>query len=181
LRDAARRGILIHKLLERLPDVPADIRAEVAEDWLARQAGDLTETMRKEILASALGVLDHPDFAALFSPQALAEVPLAATVGGVVVAGTADRLLIEEARVTVVDFKTSRRPPATAAAIPAATLRQLAAYVAALEAIYPDREVRAGVLYTHTPALFDLAPDVLAAHKSGLQTAQQSYLPLAIE
>ncbi len=181
MRDAARRGSLIHMLLERLPDVPTDDRAAVAGGWLARQAGDLTETVRKEILASALGVLNHPDFAALFSPQALAEVPLAATVGGVVVAGTADRLLIEDARVTVVDFKTSRRPPATAAAIPAATLRQMAAYVAALEAIYPDREVRAGVLYTHTPALFDLAPDALAAHKSGLQAAQQSYFPLAIE
>jgi ATP-dependent helicase/nuclease subunit A len=50
----------------------------------------------------------------------------------------------------------------------------MAAYVAALEAIYPGREVRAGVLYTHAPALFDLPPDVLAQHKQALATAQQS-------
>jgi ATP-dependent helicase/nuclease subunit A len=63
---------------------------------------------------AALAVLDHPGFAAIFSPEALAEVPLAATVDGVVVAGTADRLLIEATRITVVDFKTTRRPPASA-------------------------------------------------------------------
>lgn len=174
---AARRGSLIHALLERLPDVPAEARAAAAQGWLARQAADLPEAMRAEMLAAAIAVLEHPGFAPIFSPAALAEVPLAATVDGVVVAGTADRLLIEPARITVVDFKTTRRPPASAAEIPVATLRQMAAYVAALEAIYPGREVRAGVLYTHTPALFDLPPETLGLHKNALQAPQQS-LPL---
>jgi ATP-dependent helicase/nuclease subunit A len=173
-RDAARRGSLIHKLLERLPDVPAEGRNEAAQRWLERQAGDLAQPARYEMLAAALGVLDHPGFAAIFSAEALAEVPFAAIVDGVVVAGTADRLLIEEHGITVVDFKTTRRPPASAAEIPLATLRQMAAYVAALEAIYPDREVRAGVLYTHAPVLFELASDGLAAHKNALQSTQQS-------
>ncbi len=176
-RHAARRGVLIHALLERLPDVAPAERTEAAQRWLTRQARDLPEELRAEMLAAALAVLDHPEFAALFSPAALAEVPLAATVEGVVVAGTADRLLIEPGRITVVDFKTTRRPPPSAAAIPAATLRQLGAYVAALEAIYPGREVRAGVLYTHAPALFELAPQALRLHKNALQDAQQS-LPL---
>ena len=180
-RHAARRGSLIHGLLERLPDVAPDVRGEAARRWLERQAGDLDAALRDEMLGAALGVLDHPEFAALFSPQALAEVPLAATVDGVVVAGTADRLLIEDARITVVDFKTTRRPPASAADIPVATLRQMAAYTAALEVIYPGREVRAGVLYTHAPALFELSPDLLQLHKNALQMAQQSFLPPDIE
>jgi ATP-dependent helicase/nuclease subunit A len=181
MRDAARRGSLIHSLLERLPDVPAADRAQAARRWLARQAVDLDDAAHEEMLAAAQAVLDHPDFAPLFSPLALAEVPLAATVDGVVVAGTADRLLIEETRVTVVDFKTTRRPPARADAIALTTLRQMAAYVAALEAIYPGREVRAGVLYTHAPVLFALDPAVVAAHKQRLDSAQQSFAPLAIE
>jgi ATP-dependent helicase/nuclease subunit A len=180
-RDAGRRGSLIHALLERLPDVPAEQRQTAAHAWLDRQAGDFAPEMRTEMLTSALAVLDHPEFAPIFSPAALAEVPLAATVDGVVVAGTADRLLIEESRITVVDFKTTRRPPTSASAIPAATLRQMAAYVAALEAIYPQHEVRAGVLYSHAPVLFDLPPETLAAHKHGLQAAQQSLLPPDIE
>jgi ATP-dependent helicase/nuclease subunit A len=180
-RMAARRGSLIHRLLESLPDVaPAD-RDAAARGWLARQAGDLEDAVREEMLAAALAVLDHAGFAALFSSLALAEVPLAATIGGVVVAGTADRLLVEDGRVTVIDFKTTRRPPTSIDAIPATTLRQMAAYVAALEVIYPDREVRAGVLYTHAPVLFELGPDVLAPHKQQLDSEQQSYWPLAIE
>jgi ATP-dependent helicase/nuclease subunit A len=180
-RHAARRGSLIHALLERLPDIPAADRAEAARRWLVKQAGDLPEAVREEMLVAALGVLDHPDFAALFSPAALAEVPLAATVDGVVVAGTADRLLIEATRITVVDFKTTRRPPANAGAIPLATLRQMAAYVAALETIHPGREVRAGVLYTQAPVLFDLPPETLAPHKNALQAPQQSLPPSDIE
>lgn len=177
-RHAARRGSLIHALLERLPEVPAAEREAAARRWLARQAADLAEELREEMFAAAFGVLDHPDFAAIFSPAALAEVPLAATVEGVVVAGTADRLLIEADAVTVVDFKTTRRPPASVADIPAATLRQMAAYVAALEAIYPGRRVRAGVLYTHLPLLLTLPSEALTPHKSALQAPQQSY-PLA--
>jgi ATP-dependent helicase/nuclease subunit A len=176
-RHAARRGSLIHALLERLPDVPIADRVEAARLWLARQAGDLPEALRDEMLTAALDVVDRAAFAAIFSPAALAEVPLAATVDGVVVAGTADRLLIEDGRITVVDFKTTRRPPATVEAIPVATLRQMAAYVAALETIYPGREVRAGVLYTHAPVLYDLDPAALRSHKNALQTPQQS-LPL---
>lgn len=174
VRHAARRGSLIHALLERLPDVPASEREAAAHRWLARQAGDLDEALRSEMLGAALAVLDHPDFAPIFSSRALAEVPLAATVDGVVVAGTADRLLIEPSRITVVDFKTTRRPPASIADIPLATLRQMAAYVAALEAIHPGRDVRAGLLYTHAPILFELDPAVLAPHKNALQTPQQS-------
>jgi ATP-dependent helicase/nuclease subunit A len=173
-RHAARRGVLIHALLERLPDLaPAD-REAAARRWLARQAGDLDEAMRAQVQAAALAVLDHPDFAALFSAAALAEVPLAATVGGVVIAGTADRLLIEDTRVTVVDFKTTRRPPAAPADIPAATLRQMTAYVTALQAIYPGRSVRAAVLYTHTPVLFEIGAAVIDACKPMLQAPQQS-------
>ncbi len=173
-RHAARRGNLIHALLERLPDVPPAERAGAARRWLERQAGDLGSDLRDEMLVAALAVIVHPDFAAIFSGHALAEVPLAATVDGVVVAGTADRLLIEDGRITVVDFKTTRRPPVAPAEIPLSTLRQMAAYVAALESIYPGREVRAGVLYTHSPALFELASETLGLHKKALQPAQQS-------
>jgi len=181
---AARRGILIHRLLERLPDLPPDQREDAALWWLERQAGDLDEAVRAEMLEQALAVLVDPGFASIFAPGALAEVPLAATIGGIVVAGTADRLLVERDRVTVVDFKTTRRPPADLGDVPAVALRQMAAYAAALEAIYPGREVRAALLYTHGPVLIEVPAETLAAHKRGLVEAQESYSgerPLHIE
>ncbi|MEO1730031.1 MAG: double-strand break repair helicase AddA [Pseudomonadota bacterium] len=173
--QAMRRGVLIHRLLERLPDIAPDARADTASAWLGRQASELPEAMRSEMLTSALSVLDTPDFAEIFSPGALAEVPLSATVNGVVIAGTADRLLVREDTVTVVDFKTMRRPPTSEKDVPPATLKQMAAYVAALEAIYPGRIIRAGVLYTQTPQLIELPEALLAAHKDQLGTAQESY------
>ncbi|MEO0644410.1 MAG: hypothetical protein AAFY47_13500, partial [Pseudomonadota bacterium] len=57
----------------------------------------------------------------------------------------------------------------------AESLRQMAAYVAALEAIYPGRPVRAALLYTQTPQLIALPASALAPHKDHLGTAQQSY------
>lgn len=124
-------------------------------------------------------MLSEPRFADVFGPLALAEVPLAAVVGGEVVAGTADRLLIEEAQVTVLDFKTARRPPGGLAEIPDSTLRQMAAYAGALEAIYPGRRVRAAVLYTQTPQLIEIPPEVLAEvlerNKRGFVSAQESF------
>ena len=136
--------------------------------WLAHNAADLDEAERQVLLASAIRVLDQPEWRDLFGPEALAEVPFAARVGGQVIAGTVDRLLITAESLRVIDFKTARRPPERSEEIPVATIRQMAAYVAALEAIYPGRQVEAAVLYTHAPVLFALPDELLKPHKSAL-------------
>src|SRR5690606_11652602 len=131
--------------------------------------------VREHVLASALAVMTDPAFAQVFAPGALAEVPLAAIVEGQVIAGTADRLLVEADRVTVVDFKTARRPPETLERVPPSTTRQMAAYAAALAQIYPDREIAAAVVYTQAPRLVAIPAEVLAAQKAALSTAQESF------
>lgn len=171
-RVAARRGVLIHKLLERLPVVPADQRRAAAASWLARNAADLAPEERDEVAASTLAVLAEAAWAELFSTAALAEAGIAAVVAGHVIAGTIDRLLIEPDRIRLIDFKTTRRPPASADQMPAATLRQMAAYAAALEATYPRRTVVAAVLYTQDPRLIELPAELLANHKPALNAAQ---------
>ncbi len=180
-KDAARRGVLIHALLERLPDaVPGD-REHAAMTWLDRQAVDLAPHVRQDMLNTALTVIDDPAFAAIFSPAALAEVPLAATVEGQVVAGIADRLLVMPEKVTVVDFKSARRPPTALEEIPAATIRQMAAYVSALAVIYPEREIEAALLYTQTPQLFAIPNELLEANKPRLSTNQESFAASPVE
>ncbi|MEE4200054.1 double-strand break repair helicase AddA [Erythrobacter sp.] len=179
--SAAQRGVLLHRLLERLPDLPPEGREDTARAWLTRQAGDMAEAERKEMLESALAVVSDPRFADIFDGSALAEVPLAATLGGMVIAGVADRLLVTQGEVTVVDFKTTRRPPTQADEVPLPVVRQMAAYVAAVGAIYPGRRLRAFVLYTHAPAMFEIAPDRIALHKQSLGDEQDNYAPLDIE
>ncbi|MXO64730.1 double-strand break repair helicase AddA [Altericroceibacterium endophyticum] len=175
VKIAARRGVLLHRLLERLPDIAADRREQAGRTWLARNAADIDETERGNMLASALTILAEPGWAELFSPQSLAEVPFAATVDGQVIAGTVDRLLVEPERILVADFKTSRRPPQRVEEIPEAALRQMAAYVAALGMIYPDRRIEAALLYTQKPQIFVLPDALLARYKPGFASVQESF------
>ncbi len=169
---AARRGILMHKLLERLPELAADQRLDAAQAWLARAASGSNAAERIDMANAALAVLAHPDWQELFSSAALAEVPIAALVGTRMVAGTIDRLLVTPERIWLVDFKTARRPPAALDDMPVAVLRQMAAYVAALEASFPGRKVEAAVLYTQTPNLIAIPSDVIDRHKQALTAAE---------
>ena len=158
LRAAARRGTLIHQLFERLPELAADQRAPAALDWLERSAGIADAGERDELAALVCSVLGHPEFAPLFGPGSLAEAPIAATLeDGRVLAGTVDRLLVERDRVSVIDFKTGR-VPASDAEIPSAHRAQMSAYAEALRVIFPGRAIRAALLYTAAPRLFELAP-----------------------
>jgi len=170
--QAAQRGVLIHKLLERLPGIAADLRGEASMRWLVRNAADLPEEARGVLLAHALRVLSEPEWADLFGPDALAEVPIAALVGDRMVAGTIDRLLIDKEVIRLIDYKTARRPPESLETVPVAVLRQMAAYAGALEAAYPGRRVEAALLYTQTPQLIAIPANVLDPLKQALQITQ---------
>jgi ATP-dependent helicase/nuclease subunit A len=50
--------------------------------------------------------------------------------------------------VTAVDFKTNRLVPPAPEEVPEGILRQMGAYLAMVEALYPGREARAAVLWT---------------------------------
>jgi ATP-dependent helicase/nuclease subunit A len=157
MRAAALRGTWIHQLLERLPEVAADKRATAARHWLERSAGVAEPALRDEIVELVCGLLSDARFSPLFGPGSLGEAPLAATLpDGRVIAGTVDRLLVEDDAVSVIDFKTGRAPTSDAD-IPNAHRAQMEAYAAALQVIFPGRHVRAALLYTAGPKLVELA------------------------
>jgi ATP-dependent helicase/nuclease subunit A len=158
MRAAALRGTWIHQLLERLPAVEENARGTCADRWLERSAGVDDAALRQDIVTQVCGILADPRFAALFGPGSLAEAPLAATLpDGRVIAGTMDRVLVEQDRVSVIDFKTGR-VPADQAAIPNGHRAQMTAYAQALQVIFPGRRISAALLYTAGPKLFQLAP-----------------------
>ena len=168
MRAAALRGQRLHALFERLPQVVAADRPAAASRWLARHAPELDDEARAALAATTLGIVGDPRFADLFGPDALAEAPVAAVVEGVVIAGTVDRLLVTPDRIQLIDFKTGGRVPADADTVEPYHLRQMAAYVAALGAIFPGRRIDAALLYTHDATLIDLPAVLLAAHKPRL-------------
>ncbi len=155
-RAAAVRGTLIHQLLERLADVEPGHRHAAALRWRERSGGVPDAAAREEIASTVCEVLSHADYAPLFGPGSLAEAPLAAALpDGTVIAGTVDRLLVEPDCISVIDFKTGRVPESDSA-IPASHRAQMHAYSNALRVIFPGRKVRAALLYTGAPRLFDL-------------------------
>jgi ATP-dependent helicase/nuclease subunit A len=156
MRAAATRGTLIHQLLESLPTVSADRRADAARRWLERSAGLVDAALRDDITEQVCAIISHPEYAPLFGPGSLGEAPLAATLpDGRVIAGTVDRLLVERDRIAVIDFKTGRMPESSEK-IPNAHRAQMKAYCEALRVIFPGRSVSAALLYTAGPVLHEL-------------------------
>lgn len=178
---AVTRGLLLHALFERLPPVATDRRRAAALRWLAVQAPTLDDAARMAMADEVLAILDDPAHAALFGPDSLAEVPLSAVVDGMVVAGIVDRLRVTDDAVTVIDYKTGRRIPGSAADVAPAYLRQMAAYRDALAVIFPGRRVETALLYTAEPRLIALDDAVLAPHKPGLLAAKANLPPPPLE
>ena len=165
-----RRGDLIHRLLERLPEIaPAD-RPDAARRLLARET-DLDEAQRAEMIAAAFSVLDDARFAPVFGPGSRAEVALTGSAPdlppGVAINGRIDRLVVTPEKVLVVDYKTNRPAPDAIEAVDPAYVLQAAVYVAVLKRLYPDRPVEAALVWTDGPKLMPIPETLLAAALAG--------------
>jgi ATP-dependent helicase/nuclease subunit A len=163
-RDRFKRGLLLHRLLRALPDLPEAAREAAARRFLAAPVHGLAAAEQDEIREETLAVLADPDFAPLFGPASQGEVPVTGLVRGHALSGQIDRLVVSDREVLIVDYKTLRPPPANEAAVPAIYLRQLALYREALVQIYPGREIRCALLWTEGPRLMPLAPERLLGH-----------------
>ena len=104
-------------------------------------------------------------FQPLFGPGSREEAPivgrLAAASGPLIVSGQIDRLVVTDDAVLIADYKTDQSAPHAAAEVPRPYLRQLALYRAVLGKVYPDRPVRAALVWTAVPELMELPAEIL--------------------
>jgi ATP-dependent helicase/nuclease subunit A len=166
-RDRFKRGLLVHKLLQSLPELLPEQREAAAQRFLALPVHGIDTEEQADICRETLAVLAEPEFAALWGADAQAEVPVVGLIGSHALSGQIDRLVVTPDRVLIVDYKTLRPPPATEDEVPAIYLRQLATYQAALQRIYPDRPVACALLWTGGPRLMPISPARLAGHVPG--------------
>jgi ATP-dependent helicase/nuclease subunit A len=164
MKKAAVRGKLLHAVFEQYAGGDVDLFRQAAIEWLGRNNPEHDFDHRSAV-EEVLAVTQNPNWAELFSSATRAEVPLAALVGTTVITGRVDRLLIEDDRVRLVDFKTGRHIPQSEGEVTVPILRQMAHYVAALESIFAPRKVEAALLYTNGPSMVSLSAQVLAPHK----------------
>ncbi|MGB3246874.1 MAG: double-strand break repair helicase AddA [Sulfitobacter sp.] len=157
--DVLSYGSLVHALLEDLAQVDPAHHVSTAERHAALVLPEVFKAARQE----AIAVLQDTAFGDLFGPNALAEVPLTAQVNGIRMHGSIDRLLLDDTRIRLVDFKTNRVVPQSAATCPQGLLAQMGAYAAMLAQIYPDREIETAILWTATRQLMPLPHDMVSS------------------
>ncbi|CAN5590112.1 double-strand break repair helicase AddA [soil metagenome] len=161
-----RRGEIIHRLLQLLPDLEPDTRRGAATRLLDAER-DLTGDQRTEMAAAAFGVLEDDRFASVFGPGSRAEVALAGGASRLPaelkISGRVDRLVVTPERILVVDYKTNRPSPARIEDADPAYLSQMAVYAAVLAEVFPDRPIEAAIVWTDGPKLMAVPEKVMAA------------------
>ena len=159
------RGEAVHALLQHLPGVGLEARAAEAARYLARTGLDAES--QQTVQAQVMAVLAHPALAPLFGPLGRGEAPLSGLVAGRVVTGVVDRLAVLEDAVLVAEFKTGRTAPADVADTPVRYLRQLAAYRAVLNGLFPGRAVQCALVWTEGAAVIRMPDHLLDPHRPG--------------
>src|SRR5262249_4729332 len=79
---ASAPGVLVHRLLQSLPDIPSASRAEAARRHLARSAAKFSAEERETMVEQIRLLLDDARFAQLFLPGSRAEVPIVGRLKG---------------------------------------------------------------------------------------------------
>ena len=151
------RGNLTHKLLQLLPEIPAQKRKQASTAFLERYGSELNADIQTQIIEETLQILENPEFVELFGPKSQAEVPITGEIAGKgLISGQIDRLCITDDEILIIDYKTNRPPPKNESAVPQIYLEQMQTYAAVLEQIYPGRKIKACLLWTDGPILMPL-------------------------
>jgi ATP-dependent helicase/nuclease subunit A len=162
---ALARGNSFHRLIQSLPDIPRERRAKVAAEFLARALPDENAGQRRIMVDQVLSLLDNERCAALFGPGSRAEVPIVGTTGDkkIRVNGQIDRLVVAPDFVLIADFKTNRPAPRRIEHVPPSYVTQLALYRAVLAKLYPDKTIRAALIWTEATDLMELSAEIMDA------------------
>jgi ATP-dependent helicase/nuclease subunit A len=161
-QHALDRGRIVHRLLQSLPDIPSARRIEATEHYLGGAAASGFSVEERIAMArQVFAILDAEEFAAIFAAGSRAEVPIVGRIrrdGGdpLAVAGQVDRLVITGDAVLIADYKTDGAVPQRLDEVPPPYLVQLALYRAVISRIYPDKTVRAALIFTNGPVLLEM-------------------------
>jgi ATP-dependent helicase/nuclease subunit A len=166
-KKALARGVLMHRLLQSLPDIAPEARQDAARQYFNRRTREFSTEECESMADQVCGLLEHPGFSELFGAGSRAEVPIVGRLqikgAPVAVSGQVDRLTVIGDAVLIGDYKTDRPPPRNLNNVPAAYIRQLALYRALLCQLYPGKMVRAALLWTDVPDLMEIPAAALDA------------------
>lgn len=158
------RGVLIHQLLEVLPNYAEADRAAKANAILAG-CDLLTEGEKGALLSEVFAILDAPEFAFLWAPNSRAEASLAGQVSidgeDLDFSAQIDRLCVQDDRVLIIDYKSNRHIPGSQDEIDPVYMGQMAAYRELARSRFNNKKIECGLLWTAGPELMWLGEDKL--------------------
>ena len=168
--DRFKRGILIHKLLEFLPDIEPHRQEQLAANFLSAHQ-DISPHQSTDILNTVFNVLRHPDYSEFFGANDAVESRAEVSISGraktlpdeMLVSGQIDRLCIYPDRVLILDYKSNRPPPENEANVAPLYMMQMASYAALMGEAYPNHKIECALLWTDGPRLMKLSETSMAA------------------
>ena len=108
-------------------------------------------------------VLQAPHLAHLFSPTALAEVPVTAAFGPARLHGIIDRLIIHDDHILAIDYKTNRVVPDRPETCPDGLLLQMGAYAQAMSQVFAGKRIDVAILWTTDQTLMPLSETLVTS------------------
>ncbi len=168
--DAARReGVALHALLQHLGRVERENWTKVVPRALASLLPEAPER-HDAIGERALSILNRPELSLLFGQESRAEVPFLVSASRkgqpIQLSGRIDRLVVDDSKVLVVDYKSDTRVPASVAEVPGNYLTQVGLYALVASQLFPGRTVEAAILWTGLESLMNLPHDLLEAARA---------------
>jgi ATP-dependent helicase/nuclease subunit A len=168
------KGRLIHRMLQMLPDIALGDREDAARRYAERAARFWPQVERDRLVHSVLTLVTHTDMQDAFSAHAQAEVSIMGTLAldrqTFAVSGRIDRLAVLDSHVIILDYKTNRVPPPTAADIPFAHRAQLAIYREILAPLYPGKRIDCVLVYTENASIHTLSDSAVLSTLAELKT-----------
>lgn len=172
--NALEYGKALHRLLQILPEMKS-------EDWKSQSLGYLQNALPnldseayEKITDDIIDLLNDAEFAPLFHGGGASEFSIMGNIKVAsedrMVSGRIDRIAVLEDKILIVDYKTNSNPPVDLAGVPMSYINQMAIYRAVLQPLYPNKIIKAALLFTRSPHLITVSDDYLEKALSQLSS-----------
>ena len=152
-------GTIVHLLLEKLPKSNSNDWQNIVPNLLKWAKINVSEETQIRAYKQAENILKNPSFEFIFAPDVLAEVQFSTiveSVGVVPIVGVIDRLVLSQDSALIIDFKTNQEVPSSIDEVPLGVLKQMGAYAASMQKVFPKKNIELGIIWTHSAELMKI-------------------------
>ena len=154
--EELQRGTSIHSLLQSLPNIASENQEAFAKTQAKRLNLDEATAL------SLVKLINSPALEPFFGPDSLAEVEISGTLtNGRQLIGRIDRMVRGSTEITLLDYKSDRFVPDSVGS-EHSYVQQISLYADLVKAAFPDRQIRAALLWTQTSKFEWISAESLA-------------------